>query len=213
MHQPPTKSDLESFFRASYGLEKAILTEEGTAPPRPGISNYLVARPEGITFKRNRTLNLFADAFTKMINSTNSAFIEPNKNLIDLSKFEDPSLLDSNSTGSKYFAQAMKPYLDAPAKQAKSATDFNLVKTQFAIRRYNLDTGQLPESLSQLAPKYLKGIPSDPFNGNTLSYSKVRKVVYSKGVDGVDQGGVSGRAGFMNNNEPTLELIFGGGVY
>ena len=213
MHQPPTRADLEAFFRASYGLEKTILTEAGTAPPRPGISSYLIARPNGMTFKRNRTLNLFADAFSTLIHDTKNPLSEPNKSPVDRSESENPSLLDSNRSGRQYFAKVMKAYLDAPAKQAKSATDFNLVKTRFAIRRFNLDTGRLPETLAELSPNYLKGIPSDPFNGDTLRYSKVKKVVYSAGVNGIDEGGASGRLGFMNNDEPTLELVFSSGEF
>lgn len=62
-----------------------------------------------------------------------------------------------------------------------------------AIRLYELEHGHRPGSLSQLVPEYLPVPPSDPFtpDGRKLGYAPNARhpVLYSVGVDGVDDGG------------------------
>ena len=60
-----------------------------------------------------------------------------------------------------------------------------------AVQRYRLAHGELPETLSQLVPAYLDGVPEDPFDGKPLRYKRLAKgyVVYSIGHDGKDDGG------------------------
>jgi len=53
----------------------------------------------------------------------------------------------------------------------------------------NDHAGQLPASLSDLVPKYLPGIPLDPFNGKPMLYSAVKKSVWSVGEDLIDNAG------------------------
>lgn len=58
-----------------------------------------------------------------------------------------------------------------------------------ALRRHQLDTGQLPEHLNELVPEYLSEIPKDPYDGQPLRYSRERSIIYSVGSDGLDLGG------------------------
>lgn len=55
--------------------------------------------------------------------------------------------------------------------------------------------GRLPEKLSELVPEFLDQIPQDPFRDQPLRYDRERRVVWSVGYDGVDDGGMdtSGR--------------------
>lgn len=207
-HHPPGESDLVTFYQSGYGLEKAILEGE-SAPARPGTFSFHVARPEGALFKPNRTLALFADAFTNLISDASKPHFQ--RTLMDLTDSLKASILDSNRTGQQYFAKAMMPYLEISEKQALSVAHYEAVKTLFALRRHGLDVGRLPDTLADLGTKYLKAVPSDPFDGDSLRYSRYRKVVYSTGVDRIDSGGNPGRAGFLNRDEPTLEIPFSTG--
>ncbi len=207
-HIPPGEPELVTFFRASYGLEKAILQGE-SAPARPGDFSFHMARPDGILFKPNRTLALFADAFSSLIEDAPKPHYERTR--MDLSDSESASLLDSNRTGRRYFATAMLPYAEIPEKQALSVAHYEAVTTLVALRRHGLDLGRLPDTLADLDTTYLKVVPSDPFDGDELRYSKNRKVVYSTGADRVDSGGKPGRTGFSNRDEPTLEITFSAG--
>jgi hypothetical protein len=69
----------------------------------------------------------------------------------------------------------------------------HMAATALAIRLYELEHGRQPESLDQLVPHYVTGLPSDPFasDGQPLGYRRdaVHPVIYSVGLDGVDDGG------------------------
>jgi hypothetical protein len=60
-----------------------------------------------------------------------------------------------------------------------------------ALERYRLANGRWPDTLEALSPVYLSKVPADPFSSGTLRYLRLKKnvVVYSVGVDGVDDGG------------------------
>ena len=64
-------------------------------------------------------------------------------------------------------------------------------RVALAIQRYRLSTGNLPDTLANLIPTYLKTIPKDPFDGRTLRFEKLEIgfVVYSVGEDRMDDGG------------------------
>ena len=58
-----------------------------------------------------------------------------------------------------------------------------------ALRAYKTESGKHPSSLHELVPRYISGVPTDPFNGKPLRYSLDRKIFYSVGTDFVDSGG------------------------
>ena len=63
--------------------------------------------------------------------------------------------------------------------------------TAIAIERYRRHHGRLPERLEELVPDFLPQLPVDPFDGKQLRYvlSRDQYLLYSVGVDGVDNGG------------------------
>lgn len=68
-----------------------------------------------------------------------------------------------------------------------------LLQTEVALRRYRFDHGRYPERLAQLAPKYLKSTPVDPFGLNKPLLYRLRKdgsfLLYSRGPNMKDDGG------------------------
>jgi hypothetical protein len=60
-----------------------------------------------------------------------------------------------------------------------------------AVERYRLAHEALPESLADLVPEYIGGVPQDPYTGQPLRYEKMGAgfIVYSVGKDGIDDGG------------------------
>ncbi|MCL2512057.1 MAG: hypothetical protein FWF09_08410, partial [Bacteroidales bacterium] len=64
-----------------------------------------------------------------------------------------------------------------------------------AIERYRLEHGRIPERLGDLVPTYLAKIPSDPCDGQPMRYKPEgdgNAVIYSIGINGVDDGGQFG---------------------
>lgn len=60
-----------------------------------------------------------------------------------------------------------------------------------AVERYRLAEGHLPQSLDNLVPAYMKIVPEDPFDGQSLRYRRMKTgfVVYSVNDDLSDNGG------------------------
>lgn len=62
-------------------------------------------------------------------------------------------------------------------------------KALLALRLYEQDYGEWPDSLVLLQPKYLNSLPIDPFDGSVMRYSKADGWLYSLGVNFEDNGG------------------------
>ena len=67
----------------------------------------------------------------------------------------------------------------------------NNLHIAFALGIFRAETGRYPTTLEQLAPNYLPSIPADRCSGKPLNYkpSVDGYVLYSVGVNGVDNGG------------------------
>ncbi|MGI8982900.1 MAG: hypothetical protein ACR2FY_27080 [Pirellulaceae bacterium] len=66
-----------------------------------------------------------------------------------------------------------------------------LMRTDLAIRAFRQETGRLPRSLAELAPRYLQDALDDPFSGEPLKYRAdgPNFQLYSVGPDEEDDGG------------------------
>lgn len=71
--------------------------------------------------------------------------------------------------------------------------DRRMAAVSLAIRLFEIDHGSRPQSLDELVPAYLDAIPLDPFaeKATPIQYvpSAIPPVLYSVGMDGVDEGG------------------------
>ncbi len=67
-----------------------------------------------------------------------------------------------------------------------------LIITALALERFREKNGSYPNSLAELAPKFLKTVPVDFMDGQPLRYRLMNDghfLLYSVGFDGVDDGG------------------------
>ena len=74
----------------------------------------------------------------------------------------------------------------------RSVVQFRLLKVAVALAAYRAQTGQYPEKLDELAPKYFKEVPTDLFAEGPLKYRRTAKgyLLYSVGENQQDDGGV-----------------------
>ncbi len=93
-----------------------------------------------------------------------------------------------------FFAHLFVPAMEGPARKmvwAQTSTD--LARVAIALERYRLAQGEFPESLDALAPQFIKEIPHDIINGQSLKYRRDANgqfVLYSVGWNETDDGGV-----------------------
>ena len=92
---------------------------------------------------------------------------------------------------------ALPNYLKATTVTARNQTMANEALVACALERYRLAHQEFPASLAALVPQYLEKVPADLIGGKPLKYRRDgegRYVLYSVGWNGVDDGGVAGRA-------------------
>jgi len=92
-----------------------------------------------------------------------------------------------------FLVRLMAPSFSNVFKKAdRSLVRCLLLSTTCAIERYRAETGHLPATLADLAPRYLQVAPIDPMDGKPLRYqarSDGHFELYSVGLDGLDDDG------------------------
>ncbi len=91
------------------------------------------------------------------------------------------------------FAKLLVPALsNAVRKSARAQTYLDEARMACALERYRLANGRLPESLTDLMPRFTEKIPNDVIDGQALRYRRTEGggyVVYSVGWNRTDEGG------------------------
>ena len=80
-----------------------------------------------------------------------------------------------------------------PVLEDLARTRRNLAELAFAVAAHEAETGELPERLAQIVPKYVKQLPLDPLTRKPYVYARQGRsaVLYSLGENGQDDGGRS----------------------
>jgi len=100
-------------------------------------------------------------------------------------KVEDLSVLH-------FMIKMLAPAMGRVAEiDSRARAHLDLARTALAVERYRLATGKVPERLEELVPQYLKGAPTDPFDGQPIRYRRTDPgyLLYNVGEDGQDNGG------------------------
>jgi hypothetical protein len=63
------------------------------------------------------------------------------------------------------------------------------IRLTIACKRHERKYGKLPETLEALVPEFIATVPTDPFDGKPMRYSRERRLVWSVGSDGGDNEG------------------------
>jgi hypothetical protein len=92
------------------------------------------------------------------------------------------------------FSRITYPSLDRTlVNHFRSLARRRMAAVALAIRLYQVDHDRRPATLSELVPDYLASVPEDPFSPNRspIGYAPGarRAIVYSVGLDGIDDGG------------------------
>lgn len=87
-----------------------------------------------------------------------------------------------------------------------------LTAAAIALLRFHAERGIWPDALEELEPEFLDRVPADPFcaSGGALSYlvGQPEPRLYSKGLNGVDDGGVDIRPTRSRNETPDGDIVF-----
>ncbi|MDO8682846.1 MAG: hypothetical protein Q7N50_05125 [Armatimonadota bacterium] len=131
----------------------------------------------GLTYNKSRIMSSYTDYMDSAIAASNTPY----------ARFSEPPRPKDNIAD--IMACFCKNYLFVAVK---TETQNALLTVTLALRAYHSDHGRYPNSLSELAPVYIKKIPNDQFALNSpLRYKRVggKYTLYSVGPDGKDNGG------------------------
>ena len=148
----------------------------------------------------DRACSEFADFFTQAIDP-----ILPANARNDLT-VPDPRPLSLNYAGQKMLrdcSDVVDLTLESWVKRHARHEAFIVLA---ALRLYEIENGELPESLNDLVPNYLERAPLDPYDGQPLRYDTSERWIYSVGPDFIDAGGDETDGDFVSKTEPTLRL-------
>jgi hypothetical protein len=160
--------------------------------------------------KPNKTKRRFARHFRKLIADIpkHHADVEPlvvSEQLTTTQKIG--AWLDGDLDGASMYAELMRVY-DGRLHAVKCRENFSAAGIQVlvALKCYQLEHGELPDSLDALVPEYFDAVPLDDFDGRPMRYSREKRVIYSVGDDLIDSGGADETS--RDPKEPTFKIEF-----
>ncbi|HWX22055.1 MAG TPA: hypothetical protein VN578_19310 [Candidatus Binatia bacterium] len=103
-------------------------------------------------------------------------------------------MTEARAKGYRVSATALPALNSTLDRAADCVAQLRVAEAALAVERYRLSASSaLPDSLGQLAPKYLAVVPEDPYDGKPVRYKKLSPkgyVVYSIGRNRQDDGGM-----------------------
>lgn len=205
---------LVTAFKAEYAIQSAAtdLIESGQLAELGGenfLERQIIKHWRGniFYFRPNETRKLFADFARIEIDNAK----KPCAELLYPEDAEIPSLVQlyftENAVG-KILQQILLPIRTIHYKRCELELLISVNQILLALRAYNLEEGELPEKLDILVPAYLTSVPIDPFNGKQIGYSKTKRIIYSVGRDGRDDGGGNEQKEWREAADPTFKIPF-----
>jgi hypothetical protein len=123
-------------------------------------------------------------------------------NRLAIAKGRDAYLAITNPIGR--IMQCSRAVLMASDRSVfESRTGREAVRALVAVKIFEHRKGQLPASLRDLVDQHLlDSLPMDYFSGEPLKYSQTRRVIWSVGANGIDDGGN------QQTNQPQADAVF-----
>lgn len=165
-----------------FGITTLNMQDIGAATGEP--------MPPGLTLLRESNLVAYLDHMEKLIAASKLPYAEGQQ------AFEAVDLQMKDASAWEQLNQAIARTLTPSVQAAQTASTRGdaanrMIVALIAAKRFQLQHGDLPQRLEQLAPEFLPQVPFDPFDGQPLKYSVNRGIVriYSVGKDTIDNGG------------------------
>lgn len=106
--------------------------------------------------------------------------------------------------------QTMSAYASVPFHENEALACQRLALVALAVESFRNETDRLPESLAELAPKFLEEVPADPFTGLELKYRRNGPgyLIYSVGRDREDNGGLEQLDKKQSDDKQSYDITF-----
>ncbi len=167
--------------------------DPGCAGPKCFLPHFCRRIPTYI-LQPNKTNLMFADYFRGAIKNAPHCYADMNlhdaESIMDerkLSRFAN--MVRPNVVGRTLYSLFLSSIDAVLAAKCRAECSVQATRLIFACRAYEKHTGELPDSLDALVPKFIDRVPTDPFDGKPFRYSREKCIVYSVATDLKDSGG------------------------
>jgi len=162
-------------------------------------------------YKYNQSRKMLADHFRDRMADIDKPYSQVPKDTNEKFKIDPKDFTKNldNVAGRILLSVGMPNFTLFIAKINDTKALLEMTKINFALHIYRFETGKAAESLSDLVPRYLPRIPTDPFDGKIMRYSKKKSILYSVGKNLTDVGGSEGSMKDWNDmDDPTLKIVY-----
>jgi hypothetical protein len=145
----------------------------------------------GIFFKPNATKRLWAQIFREVIKNSERDY-DKRVDITATAAYAECEKLGPffiNGRGKIMVSMLTLTLTELEERRFKEQAYSRATRILIALRCYQRDHGELPDTLDGLVPEYLGEIPQDAYDGKPFRYSKEKKIVYSVWENMVDEGG------------------------
>lgn len=190
---------LKTAFKREYGFLVWAVDEVNSGQLKSKVGGTIEPlRAHRFYFKPNKTKSLFGDFVRSQIKDVDvPCGFRTVREIARLTPSSMPRWIITENLAGRILYDIAMPRYATTVLETRCEEDFSVSATQMllASRAYKMETGQYPASLDKLVPRYMDGVPDDPFDGKPLRYSREAKVIYSVGMDLVDSGGREAQRG------------------
>lgn len=190
---------LKTAFKREYGFLVWAVDEVNSGRLKSKVGGTIEPlKAHRFYFKPNKTKSLFGDLVRSQIKEVDvPCGLRTVREIRRLTPSSMPQWIITENLAGRILYDIAMPRYATTVLETRCEEDFSVSATQMllASRAYKMETGQYPASLDDLVPRYMDGVPDDPFDGKTLRYSREAKVIYSVGMDLVDSGGRKAQRG------------------
>ena len=147
-----------------------------------------------VSLKPNRTKRRMAETIRLLVASAQGTYAEATFPEIERDRgagWTIRAIVSGNFVGRAFYCMIMPGLPGSHVAKCRHVCSVAAAQILVALKCYQLEHGELPETLDELVPEYLQSVPLDDFDGTPMKYSKEKRVVYAVGADLTDNGGTA----------------------
>lgn len=203
------RDDLKFAFQANY-VDLKDLVAGLKMRERESLESWFRLTP---MLQENATLNLYLKIQKPVVASIDAPWSQFKLILetqrLEVSAIDPPPFLEwatPNRFGRAIASMGRMETFFAVTTQYRTNVRLRLSRLCLAIRAHELKHGRLPTTLNELSPAYLPSIPTDPYGeSQPFQWIAEKRVLYSIGRDGIDDGGSIKVQGVKNWTDDGIE--------
>ena len=179
------REGLINAYRAEYEVFSNAVDDvaKGKGGPYGAMAKRGLSR---FVFKPNQTRRMYAEHLRWVIKDAKRSRWEWQADvpedmewLLDLETKGSTPWRIRNHVGRVLVAMIAPPLSRANIEACRTDWCARATKVMIALRSYVSKTGELPDDLEALVPDYLDEVPTDPFDGQPLRYSREEGILYA----------------------------------